>query len=178
MLFTSFLFKFLLTPLREGRLLRIGTVGREDVISTHAPAGGATFPCPQSPRRGRHFYSRPCGRGDRIFRKRPQRKAVFLLTPLREGRPRAARAWSLPRCISTHAPAGGATNSCTMQSYIDDKFLLTPLREGRLNNLNTSLSHKIIISTHAPAGGATPSVPQQYDRSLQFLLTPLREGRL
>ena len=34
------------------------------VISTHAPAGGATRHGGQSNRVGLHFYSRPCGRGD------------------------------------------------------------------------------------------------------------------
>ena len=77
-------------------------------ISTHAPAGGATTgvkqeckflkflltplregrPVRQLPARPvlRHFYSRPCGRGDDYW------KADFLY-----------------EMISTHAPAGGAT---------------------------------------------------------------------
>ena len=99
------------------------------MISTHAPAGGATTT--QTARRqngaflltplreGRHrkhaifdrkldFYSRPCGRGD------------------------ASRKWSapLPILISTHAPAGGATISNNGSSELV-VFLLTPLREGR-----------------------------------------------
>ena len=55
---------FLLTPLREGRREAEGIVRDVDVISTHAPAGGATAPMPLPPGR--------CG--------------TFLLTPLREGR--------------------------------------------------------------------------------------------
>ena len=125
---------FLLTPLREGRHAAAKITAGHIVISTHAPAGGAT----QSSRRcifmkgiflltplreGRHscrassyrvcrnFYSRPCGRGD---------VCGFLL---RRSRP----------CISTHAPAGGAT------------------RFGRCKVVAK------IISTHAPAGGATRS---------------------
>ena len=34
------------------------------VISTHAPAGGATRCSLRRRRRIHHFYSRPCGRGD------------------------------------------------------------------------------------------------------------------
>ena len=122
---------FLLTPLREGRLLppvrvngwvpisthapaggatyaeakklpfiRISThapaggatghavdlIRRVKAISTHAPAGGATG-LPMA-RRGTpsHFYSRPCGRGDRSPSLPSTTKRKFLLTPLREGR--------------------------------------------------------------------------------------------
>ena len=57
----------------------------------------------------------------------------FLLTPLREGRPAVAITPALQTCISTHAPAGGAT----------------VLRRLGLSVLQ-------LISTHAPAGGATP----------------------
>ena len=102
---------FLLTPLREGRpdwLMEIfpirnfysrpcgrgdcnqrGAVGIRRLISTHAPAGGATFHTTarvrhtaiflltplregrrhtgsSTERRFIHFYSRPCGRGDQI----------------------------------------------------------------------------------------------------------------
>ena len=170
----SYITEFLLTPLREGR--RACTAppsrssqnfysrpcGRGDwrvvlqliygIISTHAPAGGATVAFAmartvQSPflltplREGRHrkhaifdrkldFYSRPCGRGD------------------------ASRKWSapLPILISTHAPAGGATISNNGSSELV-VFLLTPLREGR------------------PMRGDSPIF------CYIFLLTPLREGR-
>ena len=81
---------FLLTPLREGRHNRIPNrmmvsyfysrpCGRGDVrtftrnhiihvISTHAPAGGATPRAGKSVRCTPYFYSRPCGRGDVILR--------------------------------------------------------------------------------------------------------------
>ena len=77
---------FLLTPLREGRRLHMGQPGRHPPISTHAPAGGATFlysdsifariistHAPAGGATGQRrdavvgkvdFYSRPCGRGD------------------------------------------------------------------------------------------------------------------
>ena len=77
-------------------------------ISTHAPAGGATRanckrrsppsyfysrPCgrgdtigPQRAILYCYFYSRPCGRGDAATWQKDLDKALFLLTPLREGR--------------------------------------------------------------------------------------------
>ena len=122
--------QFLLTPLREGRQARqAGALcgadfysrpcGRGDkhirlirphpVISTHAPAGGATGS------RARHsgvlhdFYSRPCGRGDIALVNDIPRSLVFLLTPLREGRRTGRSPGCRKESISTHAPAGGAT---------------------------------------------------------------------
>ena len=123
-------------------------------ISTHAPAGGATglenpVGSPEklfllTPlREGRqlcqagrslcdtHFYSRPCGRGDSC--------GMDLINP--------------STSISTHAPAGGAT-------------------EAAIKNRNIGY-----ISTHAPAGGATLRSGQCKPMQLRFLLTPLREGR-
>ena len=57
------------------------------LISTHAPAGGATQDSYVRCMGKKHFYSRPCGRGD--------------------GAGRENDGHGLP--ISTHAPAGGAT---------------------------------------------------------------------
>ena len=124
--------QFLLTPLREGRLLPGGRIPGVDHISTHAPAGGATFEqldnrdtfqliSTHAPAGGAtpysmrlhvieaHFYSRPCGRGD-----------VF---------PRLTEAGV--ENISTHAPAGGATAAARWYPRLKESFLLTPLREGR-----------------------------------------------
>ena len=55
---------FLLTPLREGRLLSFSTASAVSTISTHAPAGGATENPGQVQVLRYDFYSRPCGRGD------------------------------------------------------------------------------------------------------------------
>ena len=78
---------FLLTPLREGRPTLCGFVERADMISTHAPAGGATIPRGRARLRACYFYSRPCGRGDEL----------------------ACAGYIVTNSISTHAPAGGAT---------------------------------------------------------------------
>ena len=56
------------------------------VISTHAPAGGATQLFQASPEFFVHFYSRPCGRGDSEPNYHIGDILTFLLTPLREGR--------------------------------------------------------------------------------------------
>ena len=63
---------------------------KEGVISTHAPAGGATR----------------TGEGE-------MRQKLFLLTPLREGRPEGLG-----------------------QGFDREIFLLTPLREGRLISMS------------------------------------------
>mgnify|MGYP007128001684 CR=1 FL=1 len=100
---------FLLTPLREGRPGGDRKVQHHRQISTHAPAGGAT--CRRFARMRQrlwHFYSRPCGRGDR--------NAHYQKTYGKE--------------ISTHAPAGGATCYNRSRGWYSI-FLLTPLREGR-----------------------------------------------
>ena len=81
------------------------------VISTHAPAGGATPWCPRPCCRRQDFYSRPCGRGDPIEYNDFFRDKTFLLTPLREGRQNMADGKIVVTVISTHAPAGGATRT-------------------------------------------------------------------
>ena len=78
------------------------------------------------------FLLTPLREGRPWRRAERRKRASFLLTPLREGRP--VIPLRIPRdrlCISTHAPAGGATEA-----------------EG-------SARGAVFISTHAPAGGAT-----------------------
>ena len=189
---------FLLTPLREGRPVRpryrsqrhryfySRPCGRGDfhgfpvipwdfVISTHAPAGGATLPLPQRRRLCCISTHAPAG------------GATFA----------AMTACTVLVCISTHAPAGGATEAI-MAFTATATFLLTPLREGRpylrcericdafisthapaggATNLLYVNYHKLAISTHAPAGGATLQTAAITQKRNTFLLTPLREGR-
>ena len=78
-------------------------------ISTHAPAGGATSSAFTRFFALRNFYSRPCGRGDSAGISSSSASPQFLLTPLREGRPRQNALHAAIFPISTHAPAGGAT---------------------------------------------------------------------
>ncbi len=58
---------FLLTPLREGRPAPASAEEFKQLISTHAPAGGATARAAVWSRCAGYFYSRPCGRGDFRF---------------------------------------------------------------------------------------------------------------
>ena len=123
-----------------------------------------------------HFYSRPCGRGDAHAPSAISMAFVFLLTPLREGR-RARAVGDLDGlCISTHAPAGGATPCTTCQLGCCCNFYSRPCGRGdRKNPPSTRIA--VLISTHAPAGGAT--IMRYCCAALkEFLLTPLREGRL
>ena len=164
---------FLLTPLREGRPQARGTAEKSA-----------------------YFYSRPCGRGDvtcwRIkslstpFLLTPLREGrhgkfhipltqqEFLLTPLREGRPDGLDDALIRRCISTHAPAGGATAFSPSLSIAPANFYSRPCGRGDVQRRIVILG--IRISTHAPAGGATGAAVTA-TKSGKFLLTPLREGR-
>ena len=187
---------FLLTPLREGRQARqAGALcgadfysrpcGRGDkhirlirphpVISTHAPAGGATPAMMHSAKPTPISTHAPAGGATDALREKKRWISVFLLTPLREGRRistsgrqpltsyfysrpcgRGDRVYRVRRCgqkISTHAPAGGATDERSDQHEPET------------------------ISTHAPAGGATGMKNMSLNDGSPFLLTPLREGR-
>ena len=146
--------RFLLTPLREGRLINLRDLAVHHVISTHAPAGGATVVAAVAAVRIRISTHAPAG-GATARRGRCRRKGQ----------------------ISTHAPAGGATKHDkglhdflllflltplregrripdNLLPMLRDLFLLTPLREGRQDEI-AGLRCGFIISTHAPAGGAT-----------------------
>ena len=97
-------------PCGRGDARRCIVIESIDKISTHAPAGGATRHEHKKRINIADFYSRPCGRGDCracviIFV-----PVVFLLTPLREGRPKNRKKFEWSKGISTHAPAGGATS--------------------------------------------------------------------
>ena len=124
---------FLLTPLREGRLLRSEAAAYRFMNFYSRPCGRGDSGSSLCARLCSNFYSRPCGRGDpaecyvsgavHVFLLTPLREGrhhsvnllwclvTFLLTPLREGRQKDFQAFAIQRKISTHAPAGGATQS-------------------------------------------------------------------
>ena len=145
------------------------------IISTHAPAGGATI------------KTIACGTAQK----------VFLLTPLREGRPGGMWRKRHGTTISTHAPAGGATRISTASNCWSTyfysrpcgrgdccpflrrppcrRFLLTPLREGRRHTaLRRGLAD--FISTHAPAGGATRRDGRPQPAARHFYSRPCGRG--
>ena len=187
-------------------------------ISTHAPAGRATVlrinlpssfyfysrPCGRGDLPGRvsarqrpDFYSRPCGRGDFTGGYNTFQGFGFLLTPLREGRPSSALHRIADAMISTHAPAGGATDQVAAVSRGRDDFYSRPCGRGdvvhpcrfpapsdfysrpcgRGDSASRLTSSGPLISTHAPAGGATFIGIRVLAAQKAFLLTPLREGR-
>ena len=123
---------FLLTPLREGRPTWLLVLRNET---------------------NEHFYSRPCGRGDRENNVVCTVWLYFYSRPCGRG-DQKPEVRTIRRYISTHAPAGGATSTFLLLILDLRRFLLTPLREGRLINLRDLAVHHV-ISTHAPAGGAT-----------------------
>ena len=100
-----------------------------------------------------YFYSRPCGRGDPAPASCGRRGSDFYSRPCGRGDP----ALRIPRdrlCISTHAPAGGATRSRPPAGRGGNYFYSRPCGRGDLIVTESNAS-KLIISTHAPAGGAT-----------------------
>ena len=145
---------FLLTPLREGRQEPYVSYEIGAIISTHAPAGGATMRSGQLSRRSFISTHAPAGGATRavpVYRTRPQKP--FLLTPLREGR-RAAEIYSVAtKKISTHAPAGGATDAISPAGMNVDISTHAPAG-GATGSLAAHEAY-LGISTHAPAGGAT-----------------------
>ena len=189
-------YSFLLTPLREGRPFPITEAasssyfysrpcGRGDQsrlpspcwcrISTHAPAGGATNA------RGLPYFllhistHAPAGGATAVGLNPKKQMLLFLLTPLREGRP-LLRHFVVTFCIVfLLTPLREGRHTAGTYPTSGFTFLLTPLREGRRPR-PIFLFPRLCISTHAPAGGAT--IAREYDEHRNvFLLTPLREGR-
>ena len=123
-------------------------------ISTHAPAGGATFPeqekfCP-------HCISThaPAG-GATISRRTPlSRSPVFLLTPLREGR----------------------RTRCGRRSGGFPYFYSRPCGRGDRYRRYAGTADEDFYSR--PCGRGDSAFPAKLFKRFLFLLTPLREGRL
>ena len=168
---------FLLTPLREGR--------RYESLRARQAAY--------------YFYSRPCGRGDISFTLGLIPNTRFLLTPLREGRlgsmlPASAKVTKFlltplregrrtgsayhrdPGCISTHAPAGGATTGSSRTGCKEPYFYSRPCGRGDLAESSSSPLYSVNISTHAPAGGATIPVIPNRRLSTYFYSRPCGRG--
>ena len=193
-----FLPQFLLTPLREGRRGHGGHDINGAAYFYSRPCGRGDVDRLAEVVHEPNFYSRPCGRGDEAARRRINERIEFLLTPLREGRPDAALQTDREDWISTHAPAGGATDGKFHIPLTQQEFLLTPLREGRLRWPAAGQCRSFYFYSR-PCGRGDPR-RRQGDRSarhfysrpcgrgdsvtlkkdgvtIQFLLTPLREGR-
>ena len=166
---------FLLTPLREGRHAVIDIALDGDIISTHAPAGGATVAASIHAMLASVFLLTPLREGRPANIKHTQKDFLFLLTPLREGRRRHRGSSNSNETISTHAPAGGATRRQTLGEF-RNLFLLTPLREGRQTRL-PSRRYRMLSFLLTPLREGRLRSGQCKPMQLRFLLTPLREGR-
>ena len=209
--------RFLLTPLREGRQKRNRAgrnvhdfysrpCGRGDcvrafsfcgnrIISTHAPAGGATFAAfvfnsvvtfLLTPlREGRpgwmrgttestYFYSRPCGRGDTERKLRLRDLCDFYSRPCGRGDENAPAA-KIKEQISTHAPAGGATRFGVHAQNAGDDFYSRPCGRGDASRCIVIESIDK-ISTHAPAGGATRHEHKKRINIADFYSRPCGRG--
>ena len=129
----TFLPKFLLTPLREGRPAKTALQSPRCAIFLLTPlregrlgyacCGTTAFP---------NFYSRPCGRGDgRSSGSAGHRTTDFYSRPCGRGDYFRLTDDQAKKLISTHAPAGGATMQTALITLFFPEFLLTPLREGR-----------------------------------------------
>ena len=146
------------------------------LISTHAPAGGATSAAVTDGTSRTLFLLTPLREGRPLGAGAAGLRRIFLLTPLREGRPGRHRCgrqtagdfYSRPcgrgDCIylpeywerlkiSTHAPAGGATCPPSSSVHVYTNFYSRPCGRGDLFPFT------------------------KFDFSQRFLLTPLREGR-
>ena len=121
-------------------------------ISTHAPAGGATQLPLQPPKLG----------------------VLFLLTPLREGRPRGSSRRRSGKTYFYSRPCGRGDRTRSRLFPACPNFYSRPCGRGDAALAKAFLLDK--ISTHAPAGGATRADRMQ-NADGSFLLTPLREGR-
>ena len=124
------------------------------LISTHAPAGGAT------PRDLWEFTG----------------LREFLLTPLREGRPaqRCKRACKRQR-ISTHAPAGGATRASWSSWKSSINFYSRPCGRGD-HRFQPPLSFSPVYFYSRPCGRGDRQQRQEFRRRCNFYSRPCGRG--
>ena len=122
------------------------------MISTHAPAGGATSRSWTRPVKSASFLLTPLREGRQPSLMWPVLKLIFLLTPLREGRQKPYR-------------------RCPTRMY----FYSRPCGRGDLRK-QIGKSYFGFISTHAPAGGATSRPWLRRPRSSHFYSRPCGRG--
>ena len=169
------------------------------MISTHAPAGGATSdtvnlqesliflltplregrpgrPTRRAPGCG-YFYSRPCGRGDPSAPCKSRQPQHFYSRPCGRGDESAAPAQRLDKNFySRPCGRGDQFVRCYGPAHSAGNFYSRPCGRGDLYRWYEKNGCGE-ISTHAPAGGATRNVSTIDLINSGFLLTPLREGR-
>ena len=142
---------FLLTPLREGRPI----AGMKKTAAVKFLLTPLREGRPQQPFFSYHrynFYSRPCGRGDHAGNSISEYTGT----------------------ISTHAPAGGATQDFDQAGR--RKVISTHAPAGGATAVFQLNAGQIGISTHAPAGGATVDVRRRHQRFCNFYSRPCGRG--
>ena len=125
---------------------------RVEMISIHAPAGGATV------KRGADIA-------------KPE---IFQFTPLREGRLKDGKAYTDGKLFQFTPLREGRQKSPRMTERATH-FNSRPC--GRGDRRRARRGSCLHISIHAPAGGATLRIFVKDDSPNIFQFTPLREGR-
>ena len=122
------------------------------MISTHAPAGGATT-TQTARRQNGAFLLTPLREGRLAGCRRIRRSARFLLTPLREGRP-----FPITEAASSSyfysRPCGRGDQCEGTPLFFATYFYSRPCGRGDGGRPESEKANAF-ISTHAPAGGAT-----------------------
>ena len=142
---------FLLTPLREGRHKKNKNILRKCIISTHAPAGGATLAAQGTWQVHQISTHAPAG-GATVAERGEAAEAQFLLTPLREGRHLRPVFFRRAKYFYSR-PCGRGDLGCLRMSTWRRYFYSRPC--GRGDHGGAQSGERGRISTHAPAGGAT-----------------------
>ena len=126
---------------------------------------------------GRHFYSRPCGRGDDLRDQCRARNADFYSRSCGRGDPDRDQRGSKPEDpISTHAPAGGATRALFGPPSHTYQFLLTPLREGRPERPTSRKSESSYFYSRPCGRGDDCRKLHKADDSIYFYSRPCGRG--
>ena len=84
---------------------------------------------------------------------------------------------ALPRAISTHAPAGGATHGDAGTGVLLRNFYSRPCGRGDTSSSGSKPSSLQFLLTPLREGRRAVVLLLMYGMTI-FLLTPLREGRL
>ena len=99
---------------------------------------------------------------------------LFLLTPLREGRPDRQRACAVCRSISTHAPAGGATLSPGGAGAMCSYFYSRPCGRGDVDRLAEVVHEPNFYSR--PCGRGDSRCSYSETRTCHFYSRPCGRG--
>ena len=175
---SKFLFdNFYSRPCGRGDLQVLDVLTDTEPISTHAPAGGATKLGVPTFFQKNYFYSRPCGRGDGYSDIRTAGSyAYFYSRPCGRGDIKRGAGNAPPFSISTHAPAGGATELLVLPIPLILNFYSRPCGRGDAKARCEAYAEEHFYSRPCGRGDAL-ALSYKVSTRVLFLLTPLREGR-